>query len=78
MSGLTSRKNAIIEITNRAPKVCEMPGPLNKIWATDVFNLAAMEEALSKNTFKAIKKTVQTCAPLDPAKADVVDAKTKA
>lgn len=23
MSGLTTRKNAIVEITNRAPKVCE-------------------------------------------------------
>jgi len=72
MSGLTPRKSAITEITNRAPKVCEMPGPLGKIWATDVFNLAAMEEALSKNAFKAIKKTVQTGTPLDPATADVV------
>jgi glutamine synthetase len=72
MSGLTSRKNAITEITNRAPKECEIPEPLSKIWAIDVFNLAAMEEALSKNAFKAIKNTVKTGAPLDPATADVV------
>jgi glutamine synthetase len=77
MSGLTSRKNAITEITNRAPIVCDMPGPLNKIWATDVFSLAAMEEALSKNAFKAIKKTVQTGAPLDNATADIVAAAMK-
>lgn len=77
MSGLTTRKNAITEITNRAPKQCEMPEPLNKIWATDVFGLAAMEEALSKNAFKAIKKTVQTGAPLDAATADIVAAAMK-
>jgi glutamine synthetase len=77
MSGLTPRKNAISEITNRAPKVCEMPGPLSKIWATDVFGLAAMEEALSKNAFKAIKKTVQTGALLDAATADIVAAAMK-
>ena len=77
MSGMTSRKNAITEITNRAPKPCKMPEPLNKIWATDVFNLAAMEEALSKNAFKAIKKTVQTGATLDSATADIVAAAMK-
>ncbi|MEP2600708.1 MAG: glutamine synthetase III, partial [Paraglaciecola sp.] len=77
MSGLTSRKNAITEITNRAPKSCKTPEPLNKIWASDVFGLAAMEEALSKNAFKAIKKTVQTGAPLDTATADVVAAAMK-
>jgi glutamine synthetase len=51
MSGVTPRKNAISEITNRAPKVCEMPGHLSKIWATDVFGVAAIEEAQSKNAF---------------------------
>ena len=53
------------------------PGPLSDIWATDVFNLATMEEALSKNAFKSMKKTVQTGAPLDPATADVVAAAMK-
>lgn len=77
MSGLTPRKNAITEITKRAPKECAMPDPLSKIWATDVFGLAAMEEALSKNAFKAMKKTVQTGAPLDSATADIVAAAMK-
>ncbi|MGB3649405.1 MAG: glutamine synthetase III, partial [Desulfobulbales bacterium] len=36
-----------------------------------------MEEALSKNAFKAIKNTVQTGAPLDAATADIVAAAMK-
>ncbi|MDO6749759.1 glutamine synthetase III, partial [Gilvimarinus sp. 1_MG-2023] len=35
------------------------------------------EEVLSKNAFKAMKKTVQTGAALDPATADVVAAAMK-
>lgn len=77
MSTITSRKKAITEITKRAPKKCDMPKSLNKIWATDVFGLAAMEEALSKSAFKAMKKTFGTGAPLDPATADVVAAAMK-
>lgn len=77
MTGMTSRKQAIANITNRAPIMCNIPEPLSKIWASDVFNLAAMEEALSKNAFKAIKRTVQTGAPLDAATADVVAAAMK-
>ena len=77
MSGNQSRLQAISQITNRAPKVCEPVEPLSKIWACDVFNLDAMEEALSKSAFKAMKKTVQTGAPLDAATADVVAAAMK-
>ena len=72
MSGHASRLNAITQITNRAPKECKATSPLTDIWATDVFSLAKMEEALSKNAFKAMKNTVTTGAPLDPATADVV------
>lgn len=77
MSGNKARLQAINEITNSEPKSCTMTDPLSKIWACDVFNLATMEEALSKNAFKAMKKTVQTGAPLDPATADVVAAAMK-
>jgi glutamine synthetase len=55
----------------------KMTDRLGKIWADDVFNLARMEWALSKNAFKAVKKTVQTGAPLDPATADIVAAAMK-
>ncbi len=77
MSGNESRLQAIYQITNRERTPVTQPEPLNKIWACDVFNLAKMEECLSKNAFKAIKKTVQTGAPLDPAIAEVVAAAMK-
>jgi len=72
MSGNESRLQAIYQITNREPMQVATPKSLDKIWAKDVFNLAKMEEALSKNAFKAIKKTVKTGSPLDAATADVV------
>ena len=77
MSGNESRLQAIQQITNRQATSVDQPEPLSKIWATDVFNLAKMEECLSKNAFKAIKKTVQTGEPLDPATAEVVAAAMK-
>lgn len=77
MSGNESRLQAIYQITNREPMLVDQPKSLSKIWASDVFNLAKMEEALSKNTYKAIKKTVQSGAPLDSATADVVAAAMK-
>lgn len=77
MSGNESRLQAILNITNRQKTVVQKPEPLDKIWATDVFNLAKMEEALNKSAFKAVKQTVQTGAPLDPAVADVVAAAMK-
>jgi len=73
----TSRLQAISQITTREPMKVKMTDRLGKIWADDVFNLARMEWALSKNAFKAVKKTVQTGAPLDPATADVVAAAMK-
>lgn len=77
MSGNMTRLSAIAEITNREPTPVTMPDPLSKIWATDVFNLAKMEECLSKKAFKAMKNTVQTGAPLDDATADVLAAAMK-
>ena len=77
MSGNESRVQAIYQITNREPTPVETPEPLSKIWACDVFNLAKMEESLSKNAFKAIKKTVTTGAQLDAATADIVAAAMK-
>ena len=77
MSGNASRLSAINAINNGTTKQTEMPESLSSIWASDVFNLATMEEALSKNAFKAMKKTVQTGSPLDPATADVVAAAMK-
>ena len=77
MSGNEVRQQAIGEITKRTPTMQEPTRPLSEIWATDVFDLATMEESLSKNAFKAMKETVRTGAPLDPAIADVVAAAMK-
>jgi len=77
MSGNESRIQAIYQITNREPTPVKTPEPLSKIWASDVFNLAKMEEALSKKAFKSVKNTVQTGAPLDAATAEVVAAAMK-
>ena len=77
MTGSESRAQAIYQITNRTPLELEKTEPLSDIWATDVFSLATMEEALAKNAFKAVKKTVQTGEPLDSATADIVAAAMK-
>jgi glutamine synthetase len=77
MSGNQSRLQALSQISNRAPKPSISYEPLSEMWAIDVFNLATMEKTLSKNAFKAMKKTVQTGAPLEPAIADIVAAAMK-
>lgn len=71
------RQIAITEILNRPSAETTEILPLSDMWACDVFGLAAMEEALSKNAFKAMKRTVQTGDPLDAATADVVAAAMK-
>ncbi len=77
MSGNESRLQSIYQITNREPSVMDKTAPLNEIWACDVFSLAKMEDSLSKNAFKAIRKTVQTGEALDSATADIVAAAMK-
>ncbi|WP_198263106.1 glutamine synthetase III [sulfur-oxidizing endosymbiont of Gigantopelta aegis] len=77
MSGNESRLQAIYQITNRESAAMEKAGTLSEIWASDVFNLAKMEDSLSKNAFKAIKKTVQTGEALDSSNADIVAAAMK-
>ena len=71
------RSQAITEVLNRTAVETAETRPLSEIWAIDVFNLAKMEEALSKNAFKAVKRTVKTGEPLDSATADIVAAAMK-
>jgi len=77
MSGNTPRAGALSQIAERKPVPVTMPGPLSEIWACDVFNLDTMQHRISKNAFKALKKTIQTGAALDPATADIVAAAMK-
>ncbi len=72
MSGNESRLQAIYEITNREPMPSAAPASLEDLWATDVFNLAKMQERLPKTVFKSVKKTIQSGAALDPSVADTV------
>jgi len=77
MSGNESRVQAIYQITNREPVVVSETEKLSDIWACDVFNLSKMEEALSKSAYKAVKKTAETGAPLEPVVAEVIAAAMK-
>lgn len=77
MSGNESRTQAIYQITNREPLSVSQPEALDKIWASNVFNLATMEQSLSKSAFKSIKKTIQNGTPLDTVTAEVVAAAMK-
>jgi len=77
MSGSNAREQAIFEITNRAATKVGKRKTLDKIWASDVFTLAKMEQALSKKAYKAMKNTMETGAPLDPQVADSVAAAMK-
>ncbi len=77
MSGSESRAQAVFQVTNNEPMSVKKPKSLDKLWATDVFTLVKMEEALSKNAFKAVKKTVETGVALDAGTADIVAAAMK-
>ena len=77
MTANTTRQQAIHDITDRSPVDVGKPDLLGNIWAEDVFNLDRMAWALSKNAFKAMKKTVQTGEPLDASTADMVAAAMK-
>jgi len=77
MSGNASRTEAINNITNRQPKAMSPTEPMQDIWATDVYNLATMEQTLSKSAFKAMKKTIQSGEALDASTADAVAAGMK-
>jgi glutamine synthetase len=78
MSGSNAREQAIFEITNREVTQVGKRKTLDQIWASDVFTLTRMEEALSKKAYKAMKNTMETGAPLDPQVADSVAAAMKA
>jgi len=78
MSRSEARAQAVFEITTGEPIALAKPKALDEIWATDVFTLSRMEEALSKTAFKAMKKTIETGAPLLPEFADDVALAMKA
>ncbi|MEB4589438.1 glutamine synthetase III, partial [Candidatus Thiothrix sp. Deng01] len=78
MSMTNARAQAVFDILHHEPVPVKKPDALVDIWASDVFNLAKMENTLSKSAFKAMKKTMETGAPLDPSVANDVAAAMKA
>ena len=77
MSRSEARAQAVFEITTGESISAAKPKSLEEIWASDVFTLVKMESALSKSAFKAMKKTMETGAPLAPDVADDVAAAMK-
>ncbi len=77
MSKSEARAQAVFEITTGEPIPVAKPSSLEDIWASDVFTLLKMEDALSKSAYKAMKKTMETGAPLSPEVADDVAAAMK-
>jgi glutamine synthetase len=77
MSQSEARSHAVFEITTGKPIAVKKPESLENIWATDVFTLMKMEDALSKTAFKAMKRTMETGAALEPEVADDVAAAMK-
>ena len=77
MSRSESRSQAVFEITTGEPISTVKPKSLEEIWASDVFTLVKMEDALSKSAFKAMKNTMETGASLDASTADDVAAAMK-
>jgi glutamine synthetase len=49
-----------------------VPESLEKVFGSNVFNEATMKASLPKNTYKALRKTIDEGLPLDPLVADVV------
>ena len=77
MSRNEAREQAVFEITTGEPIAAVKSKALEEIWASDVFTLAKMEDALSKTAFKAMKKTMETGTALDADVADDVAAAMK-
>ncbi|MCS7062704.1 MAG: glutamine synthetase III [Methylacidiphilales bacterium] len=73
MSTLNPRQAAIQAIAANRSVTSQIPNySVEEIYGTNVFSLSVMQRVLPKNTFKAIKRTIETGSKLDPAVADVV------
>jgi len=74
----SQRFQAIQTILNRPAPAVARPGPLEELWASDVFSLAAMKSALPKGVFKSLHRTIVQGGKLDTSVADVVAQAMKA
>jgi glutamine synthetase len=63
---------ALQTIQRRKPAAVQPAPALSEIWASDVFTLDKMKEALPRSVFKSIQKTIREGGKLDPSVADSV------
>ena len=63
---------ALQTIQRRKPAAVTKPSALHEIWADDVFTLARMKEALPRQVFKSLQKTIREGGAIDPSIADSV------
>lgn len=80
MSANAARLDAITAITNYKPEISFSyeDEPSGDLFGTNVFNLIAMKELLSKPTYKKVVAIISEGAPFDPAIADEVASAMKA
>jgi glutamine synthetase len=74
-SGASARMAAISAVTNYKPisdPLNFVDTPTSEIFGCNVFNKSVMKNRLPKPVFKALCKTIESGAKLDPAIADVV------
>ena len=80
MSGNAVRREAISDIVNQEPLESSIPFedlPTADLFGANVFSLSVMQRRLPKDIYKAVKHTVETGSPLDPATADTVASEMK-
>ncbi|MFM8937059.1 MAG: glutamine synthetase III [Vulcanococcus sp.] len=63
---------ALQTIQRRRPLAVQPPSALQDLWASDVFSLERMKEALPRGVYKSIQRTIREGGALDPTVADVV------
>jgi len=67
-----SRLAALQAIQQRKPMVCDRTPALEEIWASDVFTLARMKNALPKEAFKVVRRVIRDGGKLNLEVADAV------
>jgi glutamine synthetase len=80
MSGNVVRLEAISEIINQEPVGSSVPfteSSTAEIFGENVFSLSVMEKRLPKDTYKSLKKTIESGLKLDPTTANAVAAEMK-
>jgi len=75
MSGKQARLDALAAISKLGPTPTAFDyaaEPTAQSWGENVYSLAKMAQRLPKNTYKSLKKTIETGSQLDPDVADAV------